>query len=135
MAALLGRGRTMSSLAVKGLKLGKGTPAAAVKANEVLVKMIASPINSGDLVTSTSGSEGVGMVAAKGDKVTALREGDWVLPPLGTMAWASEMVVDQSQLVRVSYFTVDFYVWWRQRTYSLFSFHLLLFLLHGLPGT
>ena len=78
MAALLGRGRTMSSLAVKGLKLGKGTPAAAVKANEVLVKMIASPINSGDLVTSTSGSEGVGMVAAKGDKVTALREGDWV---------------------------------------------------------
>ena len=100
----------MSSLAVKGLKLGKGTPAAAVKANEVLVRMIASPINSGDLVSSTSGSEGVGMVASKGDKVTTLQEGDWVLPPLGTGAWTSEMVVDQSQLVRVSFFLLYIYI-------------------------
>lgn len=102
MVAQLGRGRQLSTLAVKNLKLGKGAPAAAVKATEVLVKMVASPINSSDLVSSTSGSEGVGMVAAKGDKVTALREGDWVLPAMGTAVWTSEMVVDQSKLVRVS---------------------------------
>ena len=92
----------LSTLAVKNLKLGKGAPAAAVKANEVLVKMVASPINSSDVMSSTSGSEGVGMVAAKGDKVTTLREGDWVLPAMGTATWTSEIVVDQSKLVRVS---------------------------------
>ena len=105
-AVAVAKGRSFSSLAVKDLKLGKGAAAAAVKANEVLVKMVASPINSSDLITSTSGSEGVGMVAAKGDNVTSLREGDWVLPPLGIGAWTSEMVLDQSKLVRVSIFCV-----------------------------
>ena len=47
----------------------------------VLVKMVASPINNSDIMLSTSGSEGGGMVAAKGDKVTSLREGDWSCRP------------------------------------------------------
>ena len=97
-----GAGRSLSSMAVKDLKLGSAAAAGSVAGSDVLIKMIASPINAMDVSTSKSGSEGVGMVAAMGDKVTGLREGDWVLPPLGTGAWASEIVMESSKLMRVS---------------------------------
>lgn len=98
---LASKGRALSGLAVKNLKLGSAAAAGSVSGNECLVKMVAAPINSGDLTSTKSGSEGVGMVAALGDKVTGLREGDWVFPPYGTSSWASEMVIDSSKLTRV----------------------------------
>ena len=97
--------RSLASLAVKDLKIQNvATVGGPVSGSDVLVKMIAAPINASDLSTTTSGSEGVGMVAAMGEKVTGLREGDWVFPPLGTSTWASEMIVDSSKLMRVSSF-------------------------------
>ena len=98
---LVSKGRALSAFAVKDLKLGSAAAAGSVSGSEVLIKMVAAPINSGDLTTTKSGSEGVGMVTAMGDKVTGLREGDWVFPPYGTSSWASEMVVDSSKLMRV----------------------------------
>ncbi len=94
--------RSLNSLAVKDLKLGSAKAAGSPEGSDVLVKMLAAPINSGDLAVTKSGSEGVGVVAAMGEKVTGLREGDWVFPPYGSGSWASEMVIDSSKLLRVS---------------------------------
>ena len=94
--------RSFSSFVVNDLKLSSAKAAGSPGGSDVLVKMIAAPINSSDLAVTKSGSEGVGVVAAMGEKVTGLREGDWVFPPFGSSSWASEMVIDSSKLLRVS---------------------------------
>ena len=55
---LASKGRALSAFAVKDLKLGSAAAAGSVSGSEVLIKMVAAPINSGDLTTTKSGSEG-----------------------------------------------------------------------------
>ncbi|MFW5816141.1 MAG: alcohol dehydrogenase catalytic domain-containing protein, partial [Wenzhouxiangella sp.] len=67
---------------------------------EVLVEVLASPINPSDLLTltgqygilpdlpATAGNEGVGRVVEVGTKVQGLSPGQTVLLPLGCGTWA-----------------------------------------------
>lgn len=78
---------------------------------EVLVEVLASPINPSDLLTlagvygvlpelpATAGNEGVGRVAALGSEVDTLELGQTVLLPLGCGTWASHLVAAAAQLV------------------------------------
>ncbi len=84
---------------------------AAPRAGEVLVEILASPINPSDLLTLTgvygvlpelpavAGNEGVGRVAELGPGVTGLKPGQLVLLPLGCGTWASHVAARAAELV------------------------------------
>ncbi|MEE4637524.1 MAG: zinc-dependent alcohol dehydrogenase family protein [Wenzhouxiangella sp.] len=78
---------------------------------EVLVEVIASPINPSDLLTltgaygilpelpATGGNEGVGRVVELGAQVQGLRQGQTVLLPLGCGTWARHVLAAADDLV------------------------------------
>lgn len=78
---------------------------------EVLVEVLAAPINPSDVLTLTGdygmlpplpaagGNEGVGRVAALGDGAEGVTEGDVVLLPVGSGTWASHIVTDPRKLI------------------------------------
>ena len=80
-------------------------------AGEVLVEMIAAPINPSDVLTITGqygalpplpaigGNEGVGRVAALGDGVTGLAVGTRVLMPVAAGSWVSHTVAKAATLM------------------------------------
>ena len=95
--------RSFSGLAVKGMRLGSaGALPGKLAANEIHIKMIASPIHASDVSSASDGTEGVGVVESVGSKVVALAPGNWVLPPLGTKTWCSELIANESTVTRVS---------------------------------
>jgi len=80
-------------------------------AGQVLVAMLASPINPSNLLTLTGeygvlpplpaigGSEGVGRIAALGDGVAGLSVGQLVLLPRGSGTWVTHMLTEARLLV------------------------------------
>lgn len=78
---------------------------------EVLLEMLAAPINPSDVLTLTGqygmlpplpavgGNEGVGRVAALGDGVTSVAVGQRVLLPIGSGTWVSHLVVPAAGLI------------------------------------
>jgi len=80
-------------------------------AGEVLLKVLASPINPSDVLTLTGeygmlpplpaigGNEGVGRVEALGDDVSNVKVGQTVLLPPGSGTWVSHMLAKASKLV------------------------------------
>lgn len=78
---------------------------------EVLIEVLAAPINPSDVLTLTGdygmlpplpavgGNEGVGRVAALGDGAEGVSEGDVVLLPVGSGTWVSHMVTDPRKLI------------------------------------
>ncbi|AMW05755.1 zinc-dependent alcohol dehydrogenase family protein [Gemmatimonas phototrophica] len=88
-------------------------PTPAPGAGEVLLELLAAPINPSDVLTITGqygalpplpavgGNEGVGRVAALGEGVTGVAIGDWALLPVGGGTWASHIVVKAAALMRV----------------------------------
>lgn len=78
---------------------------------EVLVEMLAAPINPSDLLTltgdygvlpdlpATGGNEGVGKVSALGEGVRGLERGQIVLLPIGCGTWCSHLVVAARELI------------------------------------
>ena len=78
---------------------------------EVLLEMLAAPINPSDVLTLTGqygmlpplpavgGNEGLGRVAALGDGVTSVAVGQRVLLPIGSGTWASHLVVPAAGLI------------------------------------
>ncbi len=78
---------------------------------QVLIKVLAAPINPSDVLTLTGvygmlpplpaigGNEGVGVVAELGPGVTAPAVGQTVLLPVGAGTWASHMVADAGKLM------------------------------------
>ena len=81
------------------------------KAGEVLLEMLAAPINPSDVLTLTGqygmlpplpavgGNEGIGRVAALGEGVTSVSVGQRVLLPVGSGTWASHLVVPAAGLM------------------------------------
>lgn len=80
-------------------------------AGQVIVTVLAAPINPSDVLMLTGGygilpplpavggSEGVGRVVAVGEGVSHLSEGQTVLLPAGSGTWASHLVTDAKRLV------------------------------------
>ena len=80
-------------------------------AGQVLVAMLASPINPSNVLTLTGeygvlpplpavgGSEGVGRIATLGDGVDGLAVGQLVLLPRGSGTWATHLLTDARALV------------------------------------
>uniref|UniRef100_A0AAJ7SPZ8 Enoyl-[acyl-carrier-protein] reductase, mitochondrial n=1 Tax=Petromyzon marinus TaxID=7757 RepID=A0AAJ7SPZ8_PETMA len=81
---------------------------------EVRVRMLAAPINPGDInmvqgkyvvqppLPAVGGNEGVGQVEEVGSKVTTLKLGDWVLPcDSGFGTWRTRAVCPEAALLRV----------------------------------
>jgi len=81
---------------------------------QILVKMLASPINHADLnmiegnygvhaeVPAVGGNEGVGIVMAKGAGVSNLKEGDYVIPGVsGLGTWRSAGIWDGKDWISV----------------------------------
>ena len=78
---------------------------------QVLVAMLASPINPSDLLTLTgdygrlpplpaiAGNEGVGRIASLGEGVSGLSIGQLVLLPIGAGTWVTHLLVDARRLV------------------------------------
>lgn len=78
---------------------------------EVLLAMLAAPINPSDVLTLTGqygmlpplpavgGNEGVGRVVALGEGVTGVAVGQTVLLPVGVGTWASHMVAPSAGLM------------------------------------
>ncbi len=78
---------------------------------EVLLELLAAPINPSDVLTITggygilpplpafAGNEGVGRVAAHGPGVTSPAIGQTVLLPVGSGTWSTHLVAAASQLV------------------------------------
>lgn len=81
------------------------------QAGEVVIEVLASPINPSDLLTlsgvygvlpelpAVAGNEGVGRVSARGPGVDTLEDGQLVLLPLGCGTWSSHVVARASDLV------------------------------------
>jgi mitochondrial enoyl-[acyl-carrier protein] reductase / trans-2-enoyl-CoA reductase len=81
-----------------------------LEAGQVLVEVVAAPINPADVLTLTGeygqlpplpalgGREGVGRVAELGSDTDEVRLGQLVLLPLGCGSWASHVVVEAAQL-------------------------------------
>ncbi len=81
------------------------------QAGEVLLEMLAAPINPSDVLTLTGeygmlpplpavgGNEGVGRVAAIGSGVTSVAVGQRVLLPIGSGTWASHIVASANGLI------------------------------------
>lgn len=82
-----------------------------LEAGQVLVEVLASPINPSDVLTLTGeygmlpplpavgGHEGVGRIAAAGPGADALPIGQTVLLPVGSGTWATHVVADLRKLV------------------------------------
>jgi NADPH:quinone reductase-like Zn-dependent oxidoreductase len=82
-----------------------------LKAGEVLLELLAAPINPSDVLTITggygilpplpafAGNEGVGRVAAHGPGVTSPPIGQTVLLPIGVGTWSTHLVAEASKLV------------------------------------
>ena len=81
---------------------------------DVLVKMLAAPVNPSDInmiqgvypikpkIPAIGGNEGVGEVIAVGQNVTSLREGDWVIPNYsGWGTWRTLAMTSEKSLFRV----------------------------------
>lgn len=78
---------------------------------QVLIEVLAAPINPSDVLTLTGeygmlpplpaigGNEGVGRIAAAGAEATSLPIGQTVLLPVGIGTWASHVVADAKKLV------------------------------------
>lgn len=85
--------------------------APALAAGQVLLEVLAAPINPSDVLTLTGeygmlpplpavgGNEGVGRIAAKGAEAGPLPVGQTVLLPVGIGTWATHVVADAKQLV------------------------------------
>ena len=83
----------------------------ALTAGQVLVAVLAAPINPSDVLTLTGqygilpplpavgGSEGVGRVVQIGPDVTGIAVGQTVLLPAGSGTWATHLVADSRRLV------------------------------------
>ena len=83
----------------------------ALQAEEVLVEVLAAPINPSDLLTLTGdygvlpdlpalgGNEGVGRVQELGPEVSGLEPGQTVLLPVGIGTWASHVVAKAPRLI------------------------------------
>lgn len=83
------------------------------KEGQVLLKLLASPINPSDVLTltgqygilpplpATGGNEGVAKVIRHGANVTSPAIGQTVLIPVGTAAWASHIVADAKSLIEL----------------------------------
>lgn len=81
------------------------------QAGEVLLEMLAAPINPSDVLTLTGqygmlpplpavgGNEGVGCVAAIGTGVTSVAVGQRVLLPIGAGTWASHLIAPAVGLI------------------------------------
>lgn len=79
-------------------------------AGEVLVEVLAAPINPSDVLTLTGdygslpplpgvgGNEGVGRIAVLGDDVERLQVGQTVLLPIGTGTWSAHLVAPAKAL-------------------------------------
>jgi len=81
---------------------------------DVLVKMLAAPINPADInmvegvygitakLPAVGGSEGVGQVSQIGSDVKSLKVGDWVIPSVpGFGTWRQDAVADESSFLQV----------------------------------
>lgn len=80
-------------------------------AGQVLLKVLAAPINPSDLLTLTGeygmlpplpavgGNEGVGRVAELGPEVSHLKAGQLVLLPVGQGTWCSHMIADARRVI------------------------------------
>jgi NADPH:quinone reductase-like Zn-dependent oxidoreductase len=88
-------------------------PTPAPGAGEVLLELLAAPINPSDVLTLTGqygmlpplpavgGNEGVARVAALGDGVTGVAIGDVTLMPVGTGTWTSHAIAPAAGLIRL----------------------------------
>lgn len=85
-----------------------------VGTNEVLVKMLAAPINPSDMnmiqgtyailpeLPATGGNEGVGEVIEVGHEVKTLKPGDWVIPKdAGLGTWRTAAVLSENDLLSI----------------------------------
>eukprot|EP00742_Colponemidia_sp_Colp-10_P007995 GILJ01008627.1.p1 GENE.GILJ01008627.1~~GILJ01008627.1.p1 ORF type:complete len:379 (-),score=48.22 GILJ01008627.1:148-1176(-) len=85
------------------------------EASQVVVKMLASPMNPSDFnmvegvydllpeLPAVGGNEGVGVVVAKGSAVQHLQIHDWVIPNKPTLGtWRTYAKAEESQFLRVS---------------------------------
>ncbi len=80
-------------------------------AGEVLIEVLAAPINPSDVLTITGaygmlpplpaigGNEGIGRIAARGVGVTTLSIGQRVLLPVGSGTWRTHMLATAAQLI------------------------------------
>lgn len=85
-----------------------------IGANDVLVKMLAAPINPSDInmiqgtyailpdLPAVGGNEGVAEVVEVGSQVKSLRAGDWVIPKdAGLGTWRTEAVLPEKDVISV----------------------------------
>lgn len=83
-----------------------------VGANDVLVKMLAAPINPSDInmiqgtyavlpdLPAVGGNEGVAQVLEVGNQVKSLKTGDWVIPrDAGLGTWRTEAVLPEEDII------------------------------------
>jgi len=88
-----------------------------IKASEVVIKMLAAPINPADMnliegvygmkatFPAFGGQEGVGVVQKVGSGVKDFSEGDWVIPASGASGfgtWREEAIADVKQLQKIA---------------------------------
>jgi NADPH:quinone reductase-like Zn-dependent oxidoreductase len=83
----------------------------ALESNQVLVEVLAAPINPSDVLTLTGeygmlpplpavgGNEGVGKIVQLGDQSSPLKIGQQVLLPVGIGTWATHVVAEVKTLV------------------------------------
>ncbi|XP_068180133.1 enoyl-[acyl-carrier-protein] reductase, mitochondrial isoform X2 [Antennarius striatus] len=79
-------------------------------ANDVLVKMLAAPINPADInmiqgtygiladLPAVGGNEGVGQVVEVGSNVNSVKAGDWVIPK-SSGTWRTEVVLPEDSII------------------------------------
>uniref|UniRef100_UPI0023DD4AC4 enoyl-[acyl-carrier-protein] reductase, mitochondrial-like n=1 Tax=Callithrix jacchus TaxID=9483 RepID=UPI0023DD4AC4 len=92
----------------------KNLELAAVGGSDVLMKMLAAPINPSDInmiqgnysllpeLPAVGGNEGVAQVLAVGSSVTRLKPGDWVIPAnAGLGTWRTEAMFSEEALIQV----------------------------------
>lgn len=92
---------------IEAVEIELGEP----QSGEVLIEVLASPINPSDLLTlsgaygvlpelpAIAGNEGVGRVSAVGPGVEGLKPGQTVLLPLGCGTWVSHLLASASDCV------------------------------------
>ncbi|XP_032375478.1 enoyl-[acyl-carrier-protein] reductase, mitochondrial isoform X2 [Etheostoma spectabile] len=74
-------------------------------AKDVLVKMLAAPINPSDInmIQAVGGNEGVAQVVEVGCQVKFLKTGDWVIPKdAGLGTWRTEAVLAEDDVISLS---------------------------------
>jgi trans-2-enoyl-CoA reductase len=98
----------------KVLKLISAPQSTDVQNSEVLVRMLAAPINPADInmiqgvypvkpkLPAVGGNEGVGEVLKVGQAVTDLQPGDWVMPgAAGWGTWRTVAVCPSNELIKI----------------------------------